>query len=111
MEHGSRSVLGRAGDNLVLELVTGGNQGGQRKSVDEEAKEKQAAVGNWKVGSRFVPTCAVNRKGRRLNDYSAQKLTEEQRTVWDSRRWNLEQWERAVSRATNESACHMHALQ
>ena len=40
MEQGSRSELGPAGDNLVLEQSTGGNQGGQRKSVDEEAKEK-----------------------------------------------------------------------
>ena len=36
MEHGSRSVLGRAGDNLVSEQSTGGNQGGQHKSIDEE---------------------------------------------------------------------------
>ena len=73
-------------------------------------KEKAASL-IWKVGSKFVPTCAVSRIGRRLSDYFAQRLTEEQRTVCDSRRWNLEQWERAVSRATNESACHMHALQ
>ena len=90
MEQGSRSVLGCTGDNLVSELVTGGNQGGQRKSVDEEAKEEQAAVGNWKVGSRFVPTCAVCRIGRRLSDYCAQWLTEEQRIVWNSRHWNFE---------------------
>ena len=73
-------------------------------------KEKAASL-NWKVGSRFVPTCAVSRIRRRLSDYCAQRLTEEQRTVWNSRRWKIERWECAVSRAASESACYMHALQ
>ena len=59
MEQGSRGELGPAGDKLVLEPVTGGNQGGQRKSFDEEAKKKTSSQAVEELGLRLVQDCVL----------------------------------------------------
>ena len=75
---------------------------GKGKNSQFELEELDSDLSN-------VLLCGI--KGRQLCDPYAQKLRRVQRTVWDSRPWDLERWECAVSRAANEFACHMHALQ
>ena len=56
----------------------------------EEERQPGAKWNLGESGSRFTPTCAVYQKGRILYDRYAQKSIEVWRTVWDSRRWEIQ---------------------